>query len=501
MPVFTIAAIVAGAGLLTNIGGTIAANKRNKDLADDLAANLNDQAEAVNAERDETRNSLDSLYAGDIPIPIQKVTPEDVQIPQTAYDALDDAVSDNALANYADKLDRGLSARVAATSGNSRIAAVNAAKAVEDATSNYKTTATELAKEKQKAKLTVAGMETDANKQNVANQLAADRDYADFKNAYVQQKEQDLIDYSRDLFDESRDLAYQAIEIPGMAKVQNAANTANLGSDMATLGIQGMGAAEDGARLRASDSYSDFNQNIAASMQGDKDQTFNSISDFIENGGIDKMKNHANEMSIEREKKRADKAKEQGLTSDNNMVPMESIDPSTGINLEAAASSGSKDLLQNIDPEMLASMAKMVFATGGKMGTDFAKQNGGQVDMTEGEFNHGAMDQPSTGNDQVLIDEEDLMNLVNSGQANDYKKDVEPLAKIKTTGEELVFSNQQSAFMENLAKATDPNESLMGMARDGAKISRKKSEKEVRDAEKKLAAYMRSLLAKPQFQK
>lgn len=501
MAILAAGAIIAGVGLLTNIGGTIAANKRNNDLANDLSENLNDQVEAVNAERDETRNSLDSLYAGDIPIPIQKVTPEDIQIPQTAYDALDDAVSDNALANYADKLDRGLSARVAATSGNSRIAAVNAAKAVEDATSNYKTTATELAKEKQKAKLQVAGMEADANKQNVANQLAADRDYADFKNAYVQQKEQDLIDYSRELFDESRDLAYQSIEIPGMASVQNAANTANLGADITTLGISTMGSAEDGARLRASESYSNFNQNIGASMEQERDQMVKGISDFIEKGGIDKIMARGNEMSVEREKRRSNKAKDQGLTSDNNMVPMESIDTPTEINLETAASSGSGDLLQNIDPEMLASMAKMFFATGGKVGTDFAKQNGGQVDMTEGEFNHGSMDQPSTGNDQVLIDEEDLMNLVNSGQANDYKKDVEPLAKIKTTGEELVFNNQQSAFMENLAKATDPNESLMAIARNGAKVGRKKSEKEIRNAERKLAKYMRSLLAKPQFQK
>ena len=135
----------------------------------------------------------------------------------------------------------------------------------------------------------------------------------------------------------------------------------------------------------------------------------------------------------------------------------------------------------------------------------FAKENGGQVDMTDGEFNHGSLDKPETGNDQALIDEEDLMTLVNSGKQLDYKRDIEPLVKIKTTGEELVLNNEQTRNLELKTLATDPElqDGMMAMARNGVKMLKPggRTAEEIRFAEKDLAKFMRSLLAQPQFQR
>ena len=486
MPFFTIAAVVAGVGLAAKGISTAVQNKRNKDLAEDLSDILNDQADAVNEQNTLALQELESIKAGNVPIPIQRTNPEDILIGETAYDAFDDAQSDQALKNFVNAADAGLSQRVAATSGNSRIASAVAAKATEDYKRSIKETSDDLAEKKREAKLAVGAMETEVNKANVANQLTADRDYADFKNEFMASEYERQQTRADDFAEQARQLEYQAIEIPGMASVQNAANTGQYFSDMAAIGVQGMGAApapsgekgirvpsaEQGTKFDPTDRFAQFQGQIAQ-LSGANTMTSADIKDAIDNAKAHAMK---------REEERAKKAAYE-----------ESVSKKT----QEAADALEADLEQ---------MAAIERREGGIMSDSlFAKENGGQIDMTDGEFNHGSLDKPETGNDQALIDEEDLMALVDSGKPLDYKRDIEPLVKIKTTGEELVLNKEQTRNMELKTLATDPElqDDMMTMARSGAKMFNPggRTPEEIRVAEKDLARYMRSLLAQPQFQR
>ena len=494
------AAIAAGVGILGKATSTIIQNKRNGDLAEDLSENLDAQAGAVNEQNALALQELESIKAGNVPIPIQRTNPEDILIGETAYDAFDDAQSDQALKNFVNAADAGLSQRVAATSGNSRIASAVAAKATEDYKRSIKETSDDLAEKKREAKLAVGAMETEVNKVNAANQLTADRDYASFKNEFMADEYERQQTRADDFAQQARELEYQSIEIPGMASVQNAANTGQMFGDVAAIGVQAMGvaekgaklpSAEDGTKLDAGDRFAQFQGQIAQ-LSGANTMTSADIKDAIDN---------AKDKAMEREEKRAKEAAYEESVKKNReafeadkMKITESLNPMNELG----------ELISSNRPQIADIPA--VKQEGGIMSDSlFAKENGGQVDMTDGEFNHGSLDKPETGNDQALIDEEDLMTLVNSGKQLDYKRDIEPLVKIKTTGEELVLNNEQTRNLELKTLATDPElqDGMMAMARNGVKMLKPggRTAEEIRFAEKDLAKFMRSLLAQPQFQR
>ena len=127
--------------------------------------------------------------------------------------------------------------------------------------------------------------------------------------------------------------------------------------------------------------------------------------------------------------------------------------------------------------------------------------------MARGEFNHGDIDRPETGNDQVLIDQEDLKSGLDSGAIKSYE-DIEnnDMVQAVTTGGELIFNDEDSGNIEKLTMDTDPLDT-MGYARKGKKLmkgkkgkGKKRSKAEIRKAEAALAAYMRNLLSQDQFQ-
>ena len=151
--------------------------------------------------------------------------------------------------------------------------------------------------------------------------------------------------------------------------------------------------------------------------------------------------------------------------------------------------------------------ALMAAARGYRAGGKFSLEQGGRAAMTQGEFNHGDPSRPETGNDQVLLDQEDLKNVMDQGGVNNFDELMEAVPpQAITTGGELIFNDEDSGNIESLTEATksekkDDMDDLMEYGRGGRrKKKKKKSKKEIQEAEAALAAYMRNLLAKEQFQ-
>lgn len=155
----------------------------------------------------------------------------------------------------------------------------------------------------------------------------------------------------------------------------------------------------------------------------------------------------------------------------------------------------------------------MAAARGYKAGGKFSLEQGGRAAMTQGEFNHGDPSRPETGNDQVLLDEENLKMVMDQGNVNSFDELMEAVPpQAVTTGGELIFNDEDSENIESLTEATksekkDDMDDLMDYGRGGKrkkakrkKAKKKKSKQEIQEAEAALAAYMRNLLAKEQFQ-
>tara|TARA_R100001129_G_scaffold155277_2_gene118202 strand:- start:2350 stop:3552 length:1203 start_codon:yes stop_codon:yes gene_type:complete len=151
--------------------------------------------------------------------------------------------------------------------------------------------------------------------------------------------------------------------------------------------------------------------------------------------------------------------------------------------------------------------ALMAAARGYRAGGKFSLEEGGRAAMTQGEFNHGDPAKPETGNDQVLLDQEDLKRVMDEGGVNNFNELMEAVPpQAVTTGGELIFNDEDSGNIESLTENTkaekrDDVDDLMDYGRGGKrKKKKKKSKKEIQAAEAALAAYMRNLLAKEQFQ-
>jgi len=186
----------------------------------------------------------------------------------------------------------------------------------------------------------------------------------------------------------------------------------------------------------------------------------------------------------------------------------------------AAAQQGAKGMKLKDQDDLMA------VVRGYKDGGKFSLEQGGRAAMTKGEFNHGDINRPETGNDQVLLDEEDLKKVMDQGGVNNFDELMEAVPpQAITTGGELIFNDEDSENIESLTEATKPTpsggsgmgaiekeqgiidelDSYKEYARGGKQKKakskkKKKSKKEIQEAEAALAAYMRNLLAKEQFQ-
>jgi hypothetical protein len=408
---------------------------------------------------------MEGIYAGDIPIPIERVEPEDANMPQTAYDAIDDAVSDEAMKNYMEGADRALATQIASSSADPRLRAYASSKAAQEYKQGVNKTASELAKDDADVKMGVAAMEADINAKNAAAQNKADADYAAFKNQYLQQKETALQKFIMDAEDEGFDMGYQAMAMPLQQQVQAAVNTGQFFDQAGATAVSYAGAAEDGGRV----------SNLAE--EGMKNY-LGSYMDFStsrteQEGQSDLVRAMAQIQLDPREKPQEEEEEEKKDSESQN--------------------STDQDLETKMNDLTISELGAKLREMGGRTTRYLSRENGGHVDRTRGEFNHGPMDAPEEGNDQVLIDQEDLIAGLKSGAIQSYE-DIEQSGMIQaiTTGDELIFNNQQSSEIESRT---------INFAEEGSKTEGKKRSKKEIDAALRLADYMESLLAQPQFRK
>lgn len=458
------AGIIAGVALIGKGISNAVANKREKELAQQLSDELGDRQDALQERAGLMMDELEGIYAGDIQIPIERVNPEDATMPQTAYDAIDDAVSDEAMKNYMEGADRAMATQIASSSADPRLRAYASAKATQEYKQGVKKTASELAKDDAEVKMGVAAMEADINAKNAAAQNKADADYAAFKNQYIQQKETALQKFIMDAEDQGFDMGYQALAMPLQQQVQAATNTGQFFDQAGATAVSFAGAAEDGGK----------------------------ISTLAEEGAKNYLGSY-----VDFSKSRTEQQGQSDLVramAQLQLSPMEGPqDEGEKKKDDESQDSTDQDLETKMNDLTISEMGAKLREMGGRATRYLSKENGGQVDRTRGEFNHGAMNNPEEGNDQVLIDQEDLIAGLESGAIQSYE-DIAQSGMIQaiTTGDELIFNNEQSSEIESRT---------INFAEEGAKTEGKKRSKKEIDAALRLADYMESLLAQPQFRK
>lgn len=463
------AGIVAGIALMGKGISNHVANKREAELAKKLAEELGNRQDALQERAGLMMDELEGIYAGDIQIPIERVDPEDATMPQTAYDAIDDAVSDEAMKNYMEGADRAMATQIASSSADPRLRAYASSKAAQEYKQGVNKTASELAKDDADVKMGVASMEADINAKNAAAQNKADADYAAFKNQYIQQKETALQKFIMDAEDEGFDMGYQAMAMPLQQQVQAATNTGQFFDQAGATAVGFAGAAPpkvvaDGGKISTLAEEGTKNY-LGSYMDFSKSRTEQQGQSELVRAMAQIQMPPTEEPQDEEEKNKDDESQ----------------------------SSTDQDLETKMNDLTVSELGAKLREMGGRATRYLSKENGGHVDRTRGEFNHGAMDIPEEGNDQVLIDQEDLIAGLESGAIQSYE-DIAQSGMIQaiTTGDELIFNNDQSSEIESRT---------INFAEEGAKTEGKKRSKKEIDAALRLADYMESLLAQPQFRK
>ena len=471
------------------------ANNKEYLLAQKAKYELDQQNKKRQERVNELLEQLEAIKTGNVPIPIARVAPDKVEMASSALEAVDEAVSDEAYKNFVEQNQLALSTQLAQSGSDPRLRQFVNQKAVEQYRANDKQRATELAQDDQKALQFAATMEQDVNKTNAANKLAADRDYTQARNQFLQEQYANLTNAINAQYEAMYGLDYQAAIMPMQADVTSSARTANMVGDVTALG----------SNIAASGGFGD-------AISGEKGIK---IPDYV--GDMAKFSNTISELTAIDVDSFAE-----ALKSMNSANPKTKDTKSKDEDKEDETDSSNDTTGEVNMPDDLGAMGLKILELGGRPGSGFAKENGGAAVMTEGEFNHGDFDKPETGNDQVLLDQEDLKKVMDEGGANNFDElmsVVKPQAIL--TGGELVFNDQDSGNIEALTRATGPvgTGSGMGMMqneqaltdeldsyeqfRKGGKKSKKKTKKgkkEKRRAEAALAAYMRNLLGKEQFQ-
>lgn len=487
-------AILIGAAVVS-IGSALWGNKKRKDAAEDAQAAMEAEEQARQEQINQALADLDALESGEINIPIDKpeVAPmtevEKGKIGDNYFDALDTAKSDAAINEQIKQSEKALSAQLDIQ--DPRIKAAVAAKAVDKFNDEQAEIQAQGKEEMMTAQMAVGKAQTENEMDFVRRQQQAEESYnqrlqsaenmySQQVNQYMQNEYNRLQDIIGDQTEEQYGLQYGQATVVSQAQAQNAADFAGAVGDTAGMVVGGMEkggkipeTADEGMRVKSRERNDAFLRWMASlSPKG-----IEALAESVSN----------------REKGENKEETSDNDTDSTNEVVAENYAPITG-----GSGMGSKSFEDSrIDD--------LIFEA--KMGGKFSFEQGGAAAMTRGEFNHGDVDKPETGNDQVLIDQEDLKSGLDSGAIKSYE-DIEDNGMVQaiTTGGELIFNDKDSGNIEKLTMDTDPADT-MGYARKGKKLmkgkkgkAKKRSKAEIRKAEAALAAYMRNLLSQDQFQ-
>ena len=483
-------AILIGAAVIS-IGSTLWANKKRKDAAEDARDAMLAEEQARQEQINQALADLDALASGEVNIPIDKpevaprVEVEKGKIGDNYFDALDTAKSDAAINEQVKQSEKALSAQLDVS--DPRIKAAVAAKAVDafndqqaeiQAQGKEDITDAQMAvgKAQTENELDFARRQTQADEAFASRLQTAENMYSQQVNQYLQNEYDRLQDLIGGNIEEQYGLQYGRATVVGQAQAQNAADFSGSVNDAVAMGVsnsnvQGFGEdgmklpkkAEDGTRIHSRDRLQDFIQFMAS----------------LDSGSLRDVKGRKVEKKKKEDVEKPDPVEE---------TVAQNYDRSGG-----GSGMGQKSFEDD-------RINDLIFEA--RMGGKFSFEQGGAAAMTRGEFNHGDPSKPETGNDQVLVDQEDLKSGLESGQIKSYE-DIEDnnMVQAVTTGGELIFNDKDSGNIESLTMDTDPNES-MSYARKGKRVKKgkKKSKAEIRKAEAALAAYMRNLLSQDQFQ-
>ncbi len=464
MPLIVLGVVALGSMFV----GNHVTNKREQELAREAANALKDQNRDRQGRVDDMLDELEQIKSGDMPVPIAKVRPELVKTSSSALDAVDEAVSDEAYKNFNEANTLALSTQLAQAGSDPRLKQFVGQKAVEKFRMNDKQRATELAQDDQKALQFATQMEQDVNKTNAANKLKAESDYMSARNQFLTDQYTNITDRINDQYEAMYGVDYQATVMPLQADVTSAARTSGMINDTVGMGVQvGTALADQGTKIPGSqanqyvEDMQNFSNKVSKMTAMPKEDILAALSGMGTKGG-----NTENEDD--------DKEKGEGGDSSNDTTGTTSA------------------------PSDVAERGLKLLELGARLGGGFAMESGGAAAMTQGEFNHGDPSKPETGNDQVLLDQEDLKKVMDQGGVNSFDELMQVVPpQVVTTGGELVFNDEDSGNIEDLTKATDPTGS-MGYAGKGRK--NKTSPEEIKRAEAALAAYMRNLLGQERFQ-
>tara|TARA_R100001440_G_scaffold1351_2_gene4517 strand:- start:4518 stop:5903 length:1386 start_codon:yes stop_codon:yes gene_type:complete len=457
------ALIIAG---VVAVGSTLFANHKRKKAAEDAQDLLQAQVNARNELIDEYESGLAQLMQDyeDGKLPVHKVVPEKGKVGESAYDAVETAKSDRAIESV---INEGKDmVTQAANVSDPRIKQFVMQKAHKDHVRNVEKAQAESVDRIMSAQTQLGAAETDVNKQFAQAKNQAESQYAQQVQSYMQNEQNRLNNLIAQQGENVMGAEYDAGMVVPMAQAQNAADFGATATSVAGSFVQ------DGIKVP----YADEGYKVR-------------------------------------------------LPEKNNVDYLARFDQmmgDSGSSVADAFSSISDEKRQAVLDKYKANRDEGKFFMSKR--AQEGLRNGG---FTQGEFNHGDPDKPETGNDQVLLDQEDLKRVMDEGGVNsfdDLMAAVPP--QIITTGGEIVKNDKNSGDEEDLTDATDINNPIkvedidfrdqdiaqkamndILTAKDGRKLfantgkkNNKKTQQDVRKAEMMLAAYNRHLLAQPQFQ-
>ena len=450
------------------VGSTLFANHKRKKAAEEAQELLDAQITARNALIAGYESDLAQLMQDyeDGKLPVHKVVPEKGKVGESAYDAVETAKSDKAIESVINEGQDMVTQ--AANVSDPRIKQFVMQKAHKDHIRNVEKAQAESVDKIMSAQTQLGAAETDVNKQFAQAKNQAESQYAQQVQSYMQNEQNRLNNLIAQQGENVMGAEYDAGMVIPMAQAQNAADFGATATSVAGSFVP----AKDGIRVPTADEG--YRVRLPEKSDVDYVARFQEMMGDSGSGVVDAMSSISEEgrqAILDRYKKNREEGK---------------------FFMSKRAQEGLR--------------------------------NGG---FTQGEFNHGDPNKPETGNDQVLLDQEDLKRVMDEGGVNsfdDLMAAVPP--QIVTTGGELVKNDKNSGDEEDLTDATDINNPLkvediefrdqdiaqkamndILTAKNGRKLfantgkkNNKKTQEDVRKAEMMLAAYNRHLLAQPQFQ-
>ena len=490
MPLFIIGtAIIAGTTLFTN--------SRRKKAAEEAQALMDDQIDARNdliaGYEADFQQTLIDYEEGKLPIP--KIEVEKGKFGAGLTEAVAAAKNRDDVENALDQENVRLAA--AANVSDPRIRAAVMNKANKESRQYIDEVAADVAKREIGALTNLGEAQTQVERDFANAKNEAEQQYAANAQQYFMNEVNRLSDLLKEQGENVFDLQYQAGMVVPMAQTQNAADFGNAAGDALSFGVD-VGAfakeggvikkeptqASDGARIDYLDRFQDFmgSQGQGSALSGLTAEQIEKAAKMNE-----EMKENREKRQKERDKRREDRAAIKAFEESEKNKKEETTPEET-------------------DLDTLMNRARM------------ARKGG----VTQGEFNHGDLDDPMSGNDQVLIDQEDLMKGLNSGEITSYQ-DIEDMNMIQmiSTGGEGVLDEDNFLDTNDLVDAANPNNPLkfedlklrdnvsaeaamkdVLLAGEGTKVKGKggKSQKEMDKAARLLAKYLSVVLSEPQFQ-